>query len=164
MVNHPSQYLASTALPRASTVISIGGLKSYQRLFFLLTRLLKNFIFSVNNKKKGKYLRSIGFAEGMSRMKLHQIADKLVLKGKGWDPTTMGNELGYLIGCLIWNEKRGWVGAIEKLFDQFELVKSMYYGARTGARIAKRLYRNEVNYAKKRKNKVCYILYPIFYA
>ena len=81
----------------------------------------------------------------------------LVLKGRGWDPTTSGNESGYLMGCVIWNDKRGWAGALDKLYDSFSLVKSMYYGSRTGARIARRLFRNEINYAKKRKNKVCRI-------
>ena len=81
----------------------------------------------------------------------------LVLKGKGWDPTTSGNECGYLMGCAIWNHKRGWVGILDKLYDNFSLVKNMYYGARTGARIARRLYRNEINYNKKRKTKVCHI-------
>ena len=83
----------------------------------------------------------------------------LVLKGKGWDPTTLGNETGYLLGCAIWNHKRGWVGILDKLYDNFSLVKNMYYGARTGARIARRLYRNEVNYNKKRKTKVCHMRY-----
>ena len=81
----------------------------------------------------------------------------MVVKGRGWDPTTYGNETGYLLGCLIWNCKRGWVEARDLLYENFSLVTSMYYGARTGARIAKRLYKNEKNYAKKRKNKVCRI-------
>ena len=85
------------------------------------------------------------------------------MKGKGWDPLTSGNESGYLAGCMIWNCKRSWAGALDLLYDKFNLVKSMYFGARTGARIARRLYRNEKDYAKKRRNKVCRIQYAQFY-
>ena len=85
------------------------------------------------------------------------------MKGKGWNPTTSGNLCGYLMGCIIWNHSRGWVGILDKLYDAFSMVKSMYYGAKTGGRIARRLYRNEVDYAKKRRNKVCHILSEISY-
>ena len=85
------------------------------------------------------------------------------MKGTGWNPVTSGNECGYLAGCMIWNCKRGWAGALDRLYENFSLVKSMYFGARTGARIARRLYRNEINYAKKRRNKVCPIRYARVY-
>ena len=72
----------------------------------------------------------------------------------GFDPLTVGNETGYICGCIIWNEERNWIGAFNRFCDQFSLLKSDYFGSRTGARIIKRRYKNELQYHKKIRNKV----------
>ena len=89
----------------------------------------------------------------------------MVRKGHGFDPLTLGNETGYIIGCIIWNSKRNWVGAYHRFCDQFSLTKNSYFGSRTGARIAKRRYKAECHYHKKIRDKVRIVLAikPKFY-
>ena len=60
-------------------------------------------------------------------------------------------------GCIIWNEVRGWVGALRKYYKHFGLVNDDYYGARTGQRDAKRDYKNEINLQKRKAEKVSFL-------
>ena len=59
----------------------------------------------------------------------------------------------YLSACIVWNSRRGWIGACNKYFDYFGLVRDDYFGARAGQRDARRDYKNEINYHKRKSDK-----------
>ena len=54
---------------------------------------------------------------------------------------------------IVWNSSRGWIGALNRYYDYFGLVRDDYFGARTGQRNAKRNYKNEINYHKRKSDK-----------
>ena len=55
--------------------------------------------------------------------------------------------------CIVWNENRGWIGALKKFYRHFGLVWDSYFGSRTGLRDARRKYKNEINYHKRKSDK-----------
>ena len=54
----------------------------------------------------------------------------------------------------MWNEERGWIGALQKYYEHFGLITDDYFGARTGARDAKRDFKNELKCQKRKSEKV----------
>ena len=74
--------------------------------------------------------------------------------GRGFDPKTTGNDTGYLISAINWNDKRKWVGGLSLFFDYFNIKKDDYFMGRIGGRLAYKNLENECKYEKKVKTKV----------
>ena len=55
--------------------------------------------------------------------------------------------------AIVWNSSRGWIGGLNRYYDYFGLLRDDYFGARTGQRDAKRNYKNEINYHKRKSDK-----------
>ena len=74
--------------------------------------------------------------------------------GRGFNPVTTGNETGYLISAINWNDKRKWVGGLSLFYDYFDIEKDNYCLGRTGSRITYKRFENERKYEMKVKTKV----------
>ena len=117
----------------------------------LFTPLMKNWL--KTQKFCQKLLKSVAasIAEAFNASCVNSMN---VVKGRAFDPKSKGNETGYLISAINWNDKRGYVGGLSLFYDYFNLKKDDYFMGRTGARLAYKKMESEKNYEKYVKTKV----------